>query len=239
MLKWIGVGLGILFGITVAMLVKASSAAKKPTYQLKAMDENQAQKFTPSWTDEDFKKLNSIAVGNRMNPADLLLILTSESGLNPKAVNRRSDGFPIAVGLNQLTTAANGLVGISEDERVDIPNQSVNYQLDLVNRFFSGLQWTKAGKSYDNAGVIYEANFAPGRMTSRGTSLDAVLYDTGDGVSYTQNKQLDKDGKGKITVGDLVEYMRTVSDKAVYNAALQRMRAVTGDESLAPTLPTS
>lgn len=236
MLKWIGVGVGLLFGVTVAMLARASS---KPKFQLKEMDDSQAQKLTPAWTDDDFRKLSKIAVGNRQNPADLLLILTSESGLNPKAVNRRSDGFPIAVGLNQLTSAANSLVGITEEERQDLVNKSVDYQLDLVNKFFSGLQWTKSGKSYDNAGVIYEANFAPGRMTSRGTSLDTVLYDTGDGVAYTQNKQLDKAGKGKITVGDLVEYMRTVSEKAVYSAALQRLRAATGDDSLAPSLPTS
>lgn len=237
MLKLIGFGLAALFGVTAVMLVKAAKS-NASSFKLKDMDDNQAETLTPGWSDDDFVTVYNIANKIKANPADLLLILTSESGLNPKAVNRRQgDGYPIAVGLNQLTSAANGLVGITEDERIDLINQPVSRQLELVDKFFSGVQWTKLGKRYDNAGVLYEANFAPGRMISRGTSLDTVLYDTGDGVFYTQNKQLDKDNKGKITVQDLVNYLSTVSNKAIYSAALQRMRSATGENALAPALP--
>lgn len=237
--KWIGVGVATLFGITLAMFARAATSKKQSVsdFQIKETTDEQANKLTPYWTDEDFVKLYNNSKKVKQNPADSLLIIWSESGGNPKAVNRRSDGYPIAVGLNQLTSAANSLVGITEDERIDLVNQPVSRQLDLVDKFFSGLQWTKQGKSYDNAGVIYEANFAPGRMNSRGTDLDTVLYDTSDGVFYTQNKQLDKDNKGKITVQDLVNYLRTVSDKPSYNAALQRMRSATGENSLSPSLP--
>jgi len=202
------------------------------------MDLVRAKSLTKDWADDDFVNLYDIAKRLRMNPADLLLVLTSESGLKPYAVNRRSDGFPIAVGLNQLTTAANSSAKITETERLEIPTKPVSYQLPLIENFFSSSAWFKSGKSFDHAGAIYEANFAPARMFQRGTDLKTILYEESkDGVFYTQNKQLDTAKKGYITVGDLVDYMRRVSKDITYIAGLTRLRQATGKNSLAPQLP--
>jgi hypothetical protein len=204
-----------------------------------SIDLARAKSLTPDWTDDDVEELYNIGKRLRMNPPDLALVLSSESGLKPNAVNKRkSDGFPIAVGLNQLTTAANKSAGITEEERLELMNKPVSYQLPLVENYFKNTSWFQSGKSFDHAGAIYEANFAPGRMFSRGTKVDVILYEKSkDGVFYTQNQQLDTAKKGYITVGDLVEYMRRVSKLPIYAAILTRMRKVMSNNSLAPRLP--
>lgn len=237
--KWIGVGVVSLFAITVAMLTRASKGVQCPPDTGPRMEFEKAKALTPDWTNADFVELDRIARHNRMSAADLLLVLASESGLKPQAANRNAEGFPIAVGLNQLTSSANALVGISEAERLQVPTLPVSEQLPLIDRFFAGLPWTKAGKSYDHAGLVYEGNFAPSIMLSKGTSPETVLYTRGkDGVYYDRNSGFDTAKKGTITVGDLIEHLRHVSEQPVYRAGLRRLQDAVGDLTLAPCLPT-
>jgi hypothetical protein len=229
--RWIGVGMAALFGVTVAMLVRSSAGAG--SVQLK-----EARALTPKWTDEDVAALVAAARRLRMSPADLALVLASESGLDPAAANRNSEGYPVAVGLNQLTAAANGHMGMTEAERLGVPKMSVARQIPLVERYFARIGWTKSGKPYDHAGVVYLANAAGGRL-SRGTSRGVVVYDEEDDPDgYAGNRGLDFDGDGQITVGDLIDHLRAkVAVKPVYKAMLARLRAATGDSGLSPRLP--
>lgn len=184
--------------------------------------------LVPWWTDDDFRYLEGLSLGIRANPADMLLVLAGESGLKPFA--KAPTG---AVGLNQLTSVANTQAGITEDQRRMIPELSVSAQLPIVNRFFSGMAWTKAGKSYENACVLWEANFSPAYMTSRGTSLDTVLYGKADkdgGKAYDANSKLDLAGKGYITVGDLCYRLKSVNNQEYFQAALRRLRDTTGKD---------
>jgi hypothetical protein len=188
---------------------------------------------TPAWTDDDFRTVERIAHRFRMNPADFLLMLAGESNLNPMARNPLG-----AVGLNQLTSAANSTAGITEAQRQMIPTLSVTAQLPIVERFFSNIQWTKDGRSYDNACMLWEANFSPGYMYSRGTSLDTILYSKlANPDAYDGNKGLDRSvpPKGYITVGDLCYRLKSVSRGTTYQSALRRLRAVTG-RSYSPNL---
>jgi hypothetical protein len=189
--------------------------------------------LTSAWTDDDLVTLAEIARKNRiLDPDYLLRVLASESGLLPNAAYRDSSGYPVAVGLNQLTSVANGVVGITEEERKDIPNWSVSEQLPLIDKMFAAQPWNKAGHDYDSAAAVYEANFAPGRMLSRGTSYDTKLYEQGvDGAAYDQNKGLDYDKKGYITVGDLARRLDFVATLPTYQEALGRLRAVGGTPS--------
>lgn len=179
---------------------------------------------TPWWTDDDFVTLEANAIRIRSNPADYLLVLDGESGLKPFA--KAPTG---AVGLNQLTPAANSTAGISEEQRQMIPELSVSAQLPIVHRFFSNLPWTKSGNAYDNACMLWEANFSPGYMTSRGTSNATILYSQAtEPGAYESNKGLDRAGKGYITVGDLCYRLQSASRSDVYQAALRRLNRVTG-----------
>jgi len=238
-MSWLTIGIGAAIAAITVIVVRRSMASdagsgggvkKAGNPSIASLDMARANALTAAWTDIDFKTLDAMSKRLKMNTPDLLLVLTSESGLKPTAVYRRaSDGFPVAVGLNQLTSAANGAAGITEVQRVELLEKPVSFQLPIIERMFSNMAWTKSGKSYDNAGVIYAMNFAPSRVVSRGTALTTVLYEQGkDGVFYDQNKQLDTGKKGKITVGDLVEYMRRVSSSETYKAGLTRLRAAVG-----------
>lgn len=241
-LRWIGLGLGALFGATVVMLVRSArgaSGASGGGAPLPGVDRSEAESLTPDWTEADFKALAELAARRKMSPADLLLVMTSESGLKPYAANRNAEGYPVAVGLIQFTSAANDAIGVTEGERVELVRSTVAEQLPLVDRMFGAIGWTKAGKTYDSAGVVYEAIFAPARMTSRGTTPDVILYtEADDPAAYRGNPGFDREKKGYITVGDLIDHLRVVAEQPVYLAGLQRLRDATGDSTLSPQLPT-
>jgi len=247
-LRWVGIGMGALFGVTIVMLVRSARSASgggSPSLDT-GLTSDEARELTSDWTDEDFKTLVDITQRYKMNPADLGLVMGSESGLKASAVNRNKEGYPVAVGLIQLTSIASGAAGITEGQRVEVPTWTVAEQLPLVDRVYSNMAWTKAGNSYDHAGVLYFANAAPAHM-SRGTTPDTVVYDSrpdsptydGSSANYDGNRGFDTAGKGYITVGDLIDHLRIVVDKPVYRAWLQRLRDVTGDSALSPSLPSS
>lgn len=227
---WVAAGVGLLWlasrkqGVTVDT---SKAPMKVPVTVL--------MKIRNDWGASDWKELAAIAGRLRMNPADLLLVLTSESRLDPTAVNPRGSSHPTAVGLNQLTSAANGTVGITEDTRLKVPSMDVSDQLPLVERYFRGIDWFKTGKSYPDAGVVYEANFAPAKM-ARGMSSDTVLYTKEDGGAYEQNKGLDTTGKGYIALGDLRMLLRRTINTPEYYVGLQSLRKATGNDKLAANI---
>jgi hypothetical protein len=188
-------------------------------------------KRTSWWTDADFVTLDKDASDLKMNPPDYLLMMNAESKLSPSAKNPLSG----AVGLNQLTSAANYAAGITEEFRVNQYDKlSVAEQLPYVKRYFSNMGWTKAGLKYDNASQVWQANFAPGTMLSKGTGPDVVMYSSGP--AYEKNKGLDVDKKGYITVRDLTRHLFAVSNTQLYKSALARLRAVSSKD-YGPILP--
>jgi hypothetical protein len=244
---WIGAMVVGLFGVTVVMLVRSASGAELPKNGgggTPSPGGPDPRASTPDWTDADFAQLYAVAKRLRMNPADLLLVLASESGLRPWAAYRVDEdgkattdksGYPYAAGLNQITRAANDALGLTEEQRATIPTWSVSRQIPLIERLFNAIGWTRAGKAYGHAGVVYAANFAPARMSA---DLGAVLYREGvDGKAYSRNSGFDREKKGYITVGDLVKHLRGVANQLTYRAAIYRMATATGDRSLAPRLP--
>jgi hypothetical protein len=189
------------------------------------------KRFDGDWTNADLRALAALAKRLRMNPADLLLVLTAESLLDPRSTNPYG-----AYGLNQLTKAAAGLVGYAPDRISEVASLPVSRQLPLVERYFAGLGWTKAGKTWPHAPAVYEGNFAPARMLSRGTSMGVVLYSRdAEPGAYKANYQLDVDNKGTITVGDLARRLRSLEGSGIYRHGLGRLRVATGT-SVSPRL---
>lgn len=194
--------------------------------------------LTSEWTDDDLRELADIAARSRiLDPAYLLKVMASESGLHPWAAYRTDSagkptkdksGYPYAAGIIQLTPSANEHVGITEEERADIVNWSVSEQLPLVDRYYSRLPWTKAGRDYDSAAAVYFANFAGSRMMSRGTDPGTVIYSSADGEAYSRNNGFDRAKKGYITVQDLADHLDVVEKDPAYQEALARLREVAG-----------
>lgn len=192
---------------------------------------------SPKWNDEDFWSLGQVAADLGVPPADLLAVLFAESALDPAAVNRGADGFPVAVGLNQITGILNSALGISEAQRQTMPLWPVREQLPYVRKSFlvSGVK----GYALPDAGALYLMNFAPGRA-SQGFGGDVVLYDsTKHPKEYAANKGADREKKGWISLENMRQMLRSSVASSAFQAALARYQGVTGDTSppriLSPT----
>jgi len=217
-------------GIGALLLIPRSAQAASTIQVGPATPED--IKRTSWWADHDFIMLDLDAIDLKMNAPDYLLMMAAESKLDPAIKNPLSG----ATGLNQLTSAANWAAGITEDFRVNqFHKLSVAEQLPYVKKYFMNQPWTKAGLKYDHAGQVWQSNFAPGTMLSKGTGLDVVMY-PGGGKAYEWNKGLDTDKKGYITVRDLVRHLKAISETQLYKSALARLRSATG-QNYSPNLP--
>lgn len=189
------------------------------------------------WSIEDFQSLAAMSHRLGMNPADLLVVLWSESGGHPWAQWPKAPAYPYAAGLNELTPVAATAAGITEDQRADIVHWTVAEQLPVIEHYFSHSGWKY---SYPNAGGVYAINAAGGRVVAKGSmDPDVVLYTTADGDAYTHNAAFDTEKKGYITIQDLIEHLRGVSKSSSFQCALQALRYSTGDGSLTPNLPSA
>lgn len=221
-LRYLGYGAAVVAPVLLYRYVSASAAS--PSFS------TAGGKPPPWWSPSDYRNFYASAKRIPMSPADLLLVEASESGLNPAAA------YPggIAVGLNQLTSASNGVTGLSEEERRQIPKMSVAQQIPIVERYFNGLQWTREGRGYPTVGVVYAQNFLPGRALERGAAPDTVL---GTRAEFPLDAGL-ADAAGNFTVRSLEAHLRRVADGATYRGALAAMRDATGDGGLSPRFAT-
>ena len=141
-------------------------------------------------------KVKQIAQRLNCSYDDLLAVMNSESGLNPRAVHSSSG----ASGLIQFTSVA-----VQEMNRVygmnlsleKIRNMSALEQLDLVEKYF---KMTKSRAFSSNARLsaadLYSLCYLPGRATR-----DVLTH---QGENY-YNRGLDVNGDGKITKSDLAQ----------------------------------
>jgi hypothetical protein len=182
-----------------------------------------------NWTDADLLTFRAMSHRLGLNPADLLLVLYSESALKPSAAARGSDGYPHAVGLNQITSILNGSLGITEEQRLDMLNWSVAEQLPYVERSL----YISGATKYDfpDAGALYVLNFSPARL-ARGYGGLVVLYDSKtDPGAYAANKNADREKKGWINTENMRQALRANAGRPDFQAALKRYQAVTGDSA--------
>lgn len=143
--------------------------------------------------DPDFnKKLNKIAKDLGVQSNDLLAIMKQESGVNPKAQNKMSG----ATGLIQFMPDTARRLGTSTEELLQMDAVE---QLDYVYKYFK-----MTGVGSGTLGDLYMAVFMPKYV---GSSDDTILGKQGasgfTGKVYDQNKGLDRNKDGTITVADV------------------------------------
>ena len=139
--------------------------------------------------DPDFnKKLNKVADSLGVKSNDLLAIMKLESGVDPSRVNPMSG----ATGLIQFIPSTAAWLGTSVEE---LRKMSAVEQLDYVYKYFKMIG-IKPGMS---VGDLYLAVFYPAAL---GHDDDHVISANG-GKVYSQNKVLDTDRDGNLTVGDV------------------------------------
>ena len=183
--------------------------------------------------DEFFSKLKSIAVRKEFRPQDALNFMMYESGVNPKSIHR--------------TAPASGLFGKMFKTRAEAEafiEKSAVDQLDDYEKMISN--WPTVNKSH--AETLYQLNFLPasaipGDPNYRGTDLNAVLaasngtgYGGKESLYYKENKSLDRDNDGKITVADLkntLEYVKR-ANKFKWNELMDRLGTPEDKVSIIP-----
>lgn len=142
----------------------------------------------------DFSKtLEKIAGALGVSSKDLMAIFKQESGVNPAAVNATSG----ATGLIQFMPDTATRLGTSTSELVKM---NATEQLVYVYKYFK-MVGVKAGMGL---GDLYMAVFMPKYI---GADNSTVLGQSGasgfSGKVYAQNKGLDRDKDGTITVADV------------------------------------
>lgn len=157
-------------------------------------DSVDAQKIDVSTIqDPDFKKkLELVATKLGVKSHDLMAIFKQESGVDPSAVN----GMSGATGLIQFMPDTARRLGTTTD---DLKKMDGVQQLDYVYKYFK-----MTGVGNGDLGDLYMAVFMPKYV---GYPNDTVLGQYGapgfSGKVYAQNKGLDRNRDGAITVADV------------------------------------
>lgn len=143
--------------------------------------------------DPDFDaKLQKIAGQLGVEKRNLIAIMKQESGVNPKAVNRMSG----ATGLIQFMPNTARQLGTTVEE---LRTMSAVEQLDYVYKYFK-----MVGVGDGSLGDLYMAVFMPAHV---GKPDSHVLGASGapgfSGKVYAQNKGLDRNRDGTITISDV------------------------------------
>jgi hypothetical protein len=144
--------------------------------------------------DPDFKKkVEKIATLLGVRSSDLMAIMKQESGVNPAIYNKAGSG---AVGLIQFMPKTAIALGTTTDELAKMDGVQ---QLDYVYKYFK-----MTGVGNGTLGDLYMAVFMPKYV---GYDDETVLGRVGDpgfsGKVYAQNKGLDRNHDGSITVADV------------------------------------
>ena len=157
-------------------------------------DSVDAQKIDVSTIqDPDFqKKLEKVAAGLGVKSSDLIAIMKQESGVSPSRMNTSSR----AVGLIQFMPKTAAALGTSTEQ---LQQMDAVQQLDYVYKYFK-----MTGVGDGSLGDLYMAVFMPKYV---GYPPETVLGAAGaggfPGAVYAQNKGLDRNRDGTITIADV------------------------------------
>ncbi|MFI5298855.1 MAG: hypothetical protein ACHREM_12225 [Polyangiales bacterium] len=204
-----------------------------PAADKDAMTLDQAIALTPHWGDGDFATLDRLCKEIGCKAEDLLLVMTSESRIDPKTANRDSSGWPLAVGLNQLTRVAAEQMGLIKpgDKQAWLKlaeayvKKPIAEQLPTVIAYYKATPWGAMGNKYESAAKLYQANAAPSTMFA-GDGNATVLYPFGSD-SFEKNKPLWILRKPTgIVFGDLKAATDWHRKNPLYQAAVTRLKNV-------------
>ncbi len=135
-------------------------------------------------------KLEQVAKNLNCEPSDLLGMMQSESGINPKAYNNNGG----ATGLIQFMPSTAKSLGTSTQALL---NMSASEQLDYVEKYFKNLTGGSGQKL--TGGDLYTLCFLPAYL-----NREVLCSSSGDTAKYyNANSGLDADGDGNITKTEL------------------------------------
>lgn len=191
-----------------------------------------------TYPDSFYRKVNQVSKNSKCAPSDLLAMMWFESGMDPaRATHRDRDPSKpvVARGLSMITPIATKSAGMSKDFWDNQYSQlSAEDQLFYVGNYYKNVG---GGRDLPNIDSLYLINFAPA-FVNKATQPGAAIYSK-PSDNYEQNKSLDKDNKGYISVSDATAAVRKSMESTGYKAHLARLKAVVGESEAvrAPDLP--
>jgi hypothetical protein len=169
-----------------------------------------------------FPDLRAVAASLQANPADVMLVLYGESGLDPASHRAGSDYY----GINQMNGGYLRRAGIDPADYLTWP---ASRQLDaVVAPFLKGLVASQLKKPVRSAGVLEALNLYPAAVGKHGDAPDAIVIDgnsndAAERAAYRANQALDQDHSGAITISDLDTWLLTRSKDKPYQQALAQL----------------
>lgn len=171
----------------------------------------------------------------RIDPVHLARVAYSESGMRPSAHNFNGN----AVGLIQFMPST--LLGLGWTKGWDAFGQlTATEQVPFVERYYR----VYAPECTSDA-LCYVATFLPALLHNAAAMGHDYVLCGKDGPlawAYRANPGLDRDGDGRITVGDLSRQLETACKGARYAAIVDRIQRARGEDpppipEPEPTLP--
>tara|TARA_Y100000385_G_scaffold220996_1_gene230616 strand:+ start:2083 stop:4074 length:1992 start_codon:yes stop_codon:yes gene_type:complete len=138
---------------------------------------------------EFLQEVTRLSQKYQIKEGDLLALMASESGLDPRIVNPKSG----ATGLIQFTPATARGLGTTTS---DLLGMTRAQQMKYVEKFFDQAKLPKGA----TAGQLYATVIAPAYASK---DPSTPLYTRADGKKYIDNAPLDANNDGTITVGEM------------------------------------
>ena len=185
--------------------------------------------------DDFYPQLIAMCKRIQMHPEDLLAVMELESGMDPAIPNHASGK---AVGLIQFmpsTLRGLGLSGSDAEVAGKVRGMTGTEQLKLIEQYIKGQMKINGGRPFKSAAQYYVANFWPVALRYpkvRANDPSAVIvsqngprHPHNEPAAYNENKGLDLDHDGKITLGDLMTWMDQIKQRGAYKNLLSSLEA--------------
>lgn len=177
-----------------------------------------------------FQKLIEVCGRLNIKPADLLLVMFLESGVDSSKKNQAGSG---AVGLIQFMPATLKSMGLDEDTIRNFDRISPEKQLDYVEKYIRGAM-NRIGKPFTSATQYYHANIFPltlsrwsgddPRQNKNVVVFSGKSKDRRERAAYKYNgKYFDVDGKGYVSVGDLSNKLQILKKTQEFRNIISQM----------------
>lgn len=172
--------------------------------------------------DDFFPELRAAADSMPANPADVMLVLFGESGLNPASHRGGADYY----GLNQMNGGYLRKRGIDPTDYLTWPASRQMHE--VVGPFLVGQVRSLLRKPVRSAGVLEGLNLYPAGIATNGDAPDSIVIDGNDPKqhqAYVKNQALDRNHDGFITVADLDDWLASLAKQKTFRDAAIRLGA--------------
>jgi len=176
------------------------------------------------WPDSNLMALKGVAARLGIEWRDLLAVMANESACLPDPPHNGP-----ARGLIQFEPETLHRLGWNGSPNDFARANGVAEQLDYVERYY--LPYARSGLLAPGLGALYTATFLPALLRHAGDTDYVLCGLTGPlAWAYRSNRGFDREGKGTITVGDLMTAAQHALERVgLAQEIIARLEAIEGD----------